>query len=187
VSYGAPPPRSHHLPCNKNRFADSQILSKSHPQPLPCPISRGGDQLSFQLVPVTKWVYQPCGINFLQLLFKKHFQNFAYQYEAKHVIVYGRFSIERPPPVLDPTSLRWQSFHFVCAEAVRHANYPRSRADRKCHFSLSIIRRWVVRAIVVIRFMFCAPLKQRFNHETKHCPCVSDSLNDRVTALSALL
>ena len=40
-------------------------------------------------------MYQPRGINVLQLLFKEHFQSFADQYEAKHAIIYGRFRIER--------------------------------------------------------------------------------------------
>jgi len=40
-------------------------------------------------------VYQLRGINVLQLLFKKHFQDVADQYEAKHAIIYGRFRIER--------------------------------------------------------------------------------------------
>jgi hypothetical protein len=54
-----------------------------------------GDQLSFQLAPITKRVYQPRGINALQLLFKEHFQSLADQYEAKHAIIYGRFRIKR--------------------------------------------------------------------------------------------
>ena len=51
-------------------------------------------QLSLPIAPVTKRVYRPRGINVLQLLFKKYFQSFADQYEAKHAIIYGRFRIE---------------------------------------------------------------------------------------------
>jgi len=44
---------------------------------------------------VKKAVYQPRRINTVQLLFKKHFQRFADQYEDKYAILYGRFRIER--------------------------------------------------------------------------------------------
>ena len=47
----------------------------------------------FRPAPVTKRVFQPRGINILQLLFWKHFQSFADQYEEKHAIIYGRFRI----------------------------------------------------------------------------------------------
>jgi len=60
-----------------------------------------GDQLSLSLAPVTKRLYQPRGINILQLLFKEHFQSFANQYEAKHAIIYGRFRIERITEVVE--------------------------------------------------------------------------------------
>jgi hypothetical protein len=60
-----------------------------------------GDQLSLQLAPVTKRVYQPRGINVLQLLFKKYFQGVADQYEAKHSIIYGLFRIERITEVVE--------------------------------------------------------------------------------------
>jgi hypothetical protein len=58
-------------------------------------------QLSLQLAPVTKTVYQPHGINVLQLLFKKHFQSSADQYEHKHAIIYGRFRIARITEVVE--------------------------------------------------------------------------------------
>lgn len=60
-----------------------------------------GDQLSLQPAPVTKRVYQPRGINVLQLLFKKYFQGVTDQYEAKHSIIYGRFRIERISEVVE--------------------------------------------------------------------------------------
>jgi hypothetical protein len=37
----------------------------------------------------------------LQRLFRKHFQSFADQYEAKHAIIYGRFRIERITEVVE--------------------------------------------------------------------------------------
>ena len=46
-------------------------------------------------------MYQPRGINALQLLFEKHFQSFADQYEAKYAIVYGRFRIQRITEVVE--------------------------------------------------------------------------------------
>ena len=46
-------------------------------------------------------MYQPRGINALHLLFKKYFQNFAEQYEAKYAIIYGRFRIERITEVVE--------------------------------------------------------------------------------------
>jgi hypothetical protein len=46
-------------------------------------------------------VYQPRGLNVLKLLFKKHFQGVADQYEAKHAIIYGRFRIERITEVVE--------------------------------------------------------------------------------------
>ncbi|HUU30397.1 MAG TPA: hypothetical protein VM123_21550 [archaeon] len=58
-------------------------------------------QLSLQLTPVTKGVYQPRGINALQLLFKKHFQSIAEQYESKYAVIYGRFRIERITEVVE--------------------------------------------------------------------------------------
>jgi hypothetical protein len=58
-------------------------------------------QLSIQLIPVTKGVYHPRGINALQLLFKKHFQSLADQYEDKHANIYGRFRIERITEVVE--------------------------------------------------------------------------------------
>ena len=58
-------------------------------------------QLSLQLTPVTKGVYHPRGINALQLLFKKHFQSLADQYEDKHANIYGRFRIERITEVVE--------------------------------------------------------------------------------------
>ena len=60
-----------------------------------------GGQLSLGLAPATARVYQPRGINALQLLFKKYFQNFAEQYEAKYAIIYGRFRIERITEVVE--------------------------------------------------------------------------------------
>jgi hypothetical protein len=60
-----------------------------------------GYQLFLQLAPITKRVYQPRGINVLQLLFKKHFQTFADQHEAKHAIIYGRFHIGRITEVVE--------------------------------------------------------------------------------------
>jgi len=59
-----------------------------------------GDQLSLQLAPITN-VYQPRGINALQCLFKKHFQSFLDEYEAKHAMIYGRFRIERITKVVE--------------------------------------------------------------------------------------
>ncbi|GAH88876.1 unnamed protein product, partial [marine sediment metagenome] len=41
------------------------------------------------------------GINAVQLLFKKHFQSIADQYEDKHAIIYGRFRIERIKEVVE--------------------------------------------------------------------------------------
>ena len=58
-------------------------------------------QASLQLTPARKAVYQPRGINAVQLLFKKHFQNIADQYEDKHPIIYGRFRIERITKVVE--------------------------------------------------------------------------------------
>ena len=78
--------RRSHLPCSKNRKSSAAITLF---------YINVGDQLSLQLAPVAKTVYQPRGINVLQLLFKKHFQGVADQYEAKHSIIYGRFRIER--------------------------------------------------------------------------------------------
>ena len=60
-----------------------------------------GDQLYFQLAPVTKAVYQPRGINAVQLLFKKHFKSFADQYDSKFAVIYGRFRIERITEVVE--------------------------------------------------------------------------------------
>ncbi len=58
-------------------------------------------QLSLQLTPVTKRVYHPRGINDLQILFKKHFQSIAEQYESKYAVIYGRFRIERITEVVE--------------------------------------------------------------------------------------
>ena len=60
-----------------------------------------GDQLSLPLGPITKKVYQPRGINVVQLLFKKHFQSSADQYEDKHALIYGRFRIKRITEVVE--------------------------------------------------------------------------------------
>ena len=60
-----------------------------------------GEQLCLSLAPVTKGVYQPRGINALQLLFKKHFRRLADRYESKHAIIYGRFRIKRITEVVD--------------------------------------------------------------------------------------
>jgi hypothetical protein len=46
-------------------------------------------------------VYRPRGINDLQILFKKHFQCIAEQYERKHAVIYGRFRIERITEVVE--------------------------------------------------------------------------------------
>ncbi len=58
-------------------------------------------QLSLQLAPVRKVIYQPRGINAVQLLFKKHFQSFAVQYESKFAGIYGRIRIERITEVVE--------------------------------------------------------------------------------------
>ena len=58
-------------------------------------------QLSLQLAPARKTVYQARGINAVQLLFKKHFQSIADQYEDKHALIYGRFRIERITEVVE--------------------------------------------------------------------------------------
>ena len=58
-------------------------------------------QLSLQLAPVRKAIYQPRGNNAVQTLFKKHFQSIADQYEDKHAIIYGRFRIERITEVVE--------------------------------------------------------------------------------------
>jgi len=60
-----------------------------------------GDQLSLQIAPIKKAVYLPRGINAVQLLFKKHFQSFADQYENKYAVIYGRFRIERITEVVE--------------------------------------------------------------------------------------
>ena len=39
--------------------------------------------------------YVQRGINILQTIFKKHFQDFAENYEAKYAPTYGRFRFER--------------------------------------------------------------------------------------------
>jgi hypothetical protein len=46
-------------------------------------------------------VYRPRSINDLQLLFKKHFQSIAEQYENKYAVIYGRFRIERITEVVE--------------------------------------------------------------------------------------
>jgi hypothetical protein len=58
-------------------------------------------QLSLPIAPVTKRVYRPRGINALQILFQKHFQRIAEQYESKFAIIYGRFRIERISEVVE--------------------------------------------------------------------------------------
>ena len=58
-------------------------------------------QASLQLAPAKKAVYQPRGINAVQLLFKKHFRSFADQYEHKDGLIYGRFRIERITEVVE--------------------------------------------------------------------------------------
>ncbi len=58
-------------------------------------------QLSLQLDHVKRAVYQPRGINTVQLLFKKHFQSFADQYESKFAVIYGRYRIERITEVVE--------------------------------------------------------------------------------------
>jgi hypothetical protein len=52
-------------------------------------------QLSLPIAAVAKRVYRPRGINDLQMLFQKHFQSIAEQYESKYAVIYGRFRIER--------------------------------------------------------------------------------------------
>jgi hypothetical protein len=63
-------------------------------------------QLSLPIAPVTRRVYQPRGINALQILFQKHFQRIAEQCESKYAVVYGRFRIE-------PHNSGWE-FHSLC-------------------------------------------------------------------------
>jgi hypothetical protein len=76
------------------------------------------DQLSLQLAPVIKGVYQPRGINAaLQLLFKKHFQSLADRYEAKHTIIYGRLRIERITEVVEKFILWVCPYHKDCVVA----------------------------------------------------------------------
>jgi hypothetical protein len=53
------------------------------------------------IAPVAKRVYRPRGINDLQILFKKHFQRIAEQYESKFAIIHGRFRIERITEVIE--------------------------------------------------------------------------------------
>jgi hypothetical protein len=60
-----------------------------------------GDQLSLSLASVTKRVYQPRGINTLQLLFNEHFRKLADQYEVKHAVIYGGSRIERITEVVE--------------------------------------------------------------------------------------
>ena len=70
-------------------------------------------------------MYQPRGINALQLLFKKHFQSFADQYEAKYAITYGRFRIERITEVVEKFILcgdytpgtMWQTLLFCLQQS----------------------------------------------------------------------
>ena len=57
-------------------------------------------QLSLPIALVTERVYQPRGIIALQILFKKHFQSIAEQYESKYAVIYGRFCIERITEVI---------------------------------------------------------------------------------------
>jgi hypothetical protein len=52
-------------------------------------------QATLPIAPVTKRVYRPRGINALQILFKKHFQNIAGRYEDKNDVIYGLCRIER--------------------------------------------------------------------------------------------
>jgi len=56
---------------------------------------------SLQLAPAKKAAYRQRGISAVQLLFKKHFQSFAEQYEEKYAMVYGRFRIERITEVVE--------------------------------------------------------------------------------------
>jgi hypothetical protein len=58
-------------------------------------------QLSLPIAPIAKRVYRPRGINDLQILFKKHFQRIAEQYESKYAVIYGRFRIERITEVVE--------------------------------------------------------------------------------------
>jgi hypothetical protein len=60
-----------------------------------------GDQLTLQLSPAKKAAYRQRGISAVQLLFKKHFQSFAEQYEEKYAMVYGHFRIERITEVVE--------------------------------------------------------------------------------------
>jgi hypothetical protein len=58
-------------------------------------------QASLPFAHLTESVYRPRGINALQLLFKRHFQSIAEQYESKYALVYGRFRIERITEVVE--------------------------------------------------------------------------------------
>ena len=51
--------------------------------------------MTLPIATVKKAVYQQRGIGALQILFKKHLQKFADQYENKYATIYGRFRIER--------------------------------------------------------------------------------------------
>ena len=72
-------------------------------------------KLSLQLAPARKEVCQPHGINAVQLLFKKHFQSFADQYEDIYAVITESdevwkilrhlVKIGRSPPGFDPASL----------------------------------------------------------------------------------
>lgn len=58
-------------------------------------------QASLPFAPLSGAVYRPRGISALQLLFKRHFQSIAEQYESKYAFVYGRFRIKRITEVVE--------------------------------------------------------------------------------------
>ena len=58
-------------------------------------------QASLPFPHLTKAVYRPRGINAVQLLFKRHFQSIAEQYESKYALIYGRYRIERITEVVE--------------------------------------------------------------------------------------
>ena len=82
-------------------------------------------QLSLQAhSPAKEGVYQPRGINAVQLLFKKHFQNLADRYEEKHATIYGRFRIKRITEVVEK--------FILCgdySEGIAESNAPILNAD----------------------------------------------------------
>ena len=103
-----------------------------------------GDQLSLQLAPITN-VYQPRGINALQCLFKKHFQSFLDEYEAKHAMIYGRFRIERISQVIE-------KFVFCGDYSQRIARIHCTNPDCKHEY---------FRAFSCKSFYFCASCSQK--------------------------